>query len=153
METKFGIIEIELFEDIAPKHSANFKKLVKEGFYNKLLFHRVIPNFVIQGGDPKGDGTGGPGYTIEAEISDKVKHQRGTVAAARTGDAINPQRRSSGSQFYICVAPQPALDGKYTIFGKVIKGMDVVDKIANVARDRNDKPLEPIKMEQVYLKK
>lgn len=152
IETKFGKIEIELFPDIAPKHVANFKTLVKKNFYNGLLFHRVIPGFVIQGGDPKGDGSGGPGYTIEAEISDKVKHLRGTVAAARLGDAVNPQKKSSGSQFYICLNAQPTLDNKYSIFGRVIKGMDVADKIGNVKRDEKDKPVEPVKMEKVYLK-
>jgi peptidyl-prolyl cis-trans isomerase B (cyclophilin B) len=123
-----GIIVIELYPAVAPKTVANFEALVKKGFYNGLTFHRVVPDFVVQGGDPDGTGTGGPGYTVPGEISSE-KHVRGTVATARTGDEVNPKRDSSGSQFYICLEPQPSLDGGYTIFGGVIKGMDVVDQI------------------------
>ena len=101
--------------------------LVNKGFYNGLTWHRVVPDFVIQGGDPDGTGAGGPGYTVPAEI--KEKHLRGSLATARTGDDVNPKRDSSGSQFYICLAPQPSLDGQYTVFGGVIKGMDAVDQI------------------------
>ncbi len=129
LDTDRGPIVIELYPESAPKTVANFEKLSREGFYNGLTFHRVVPGFVVQGGDPKGNGTGGPGYTLPAEISATEKHLRGSVAMARLGDEVNPDRRSSGSQFYICLEPQPFLDGQYTVFGGVIKGMDVVDKI------------------------
>ena len=124
-----GTVVIELNTQKAPKTSENFVKLVNQGFYDGLKFHRVEPGFVVQGGDPKGDGTGGPGYDQAAEISD-LKHLTGTVAMARLGDNVNPQRRSSGSQFYICLAPASFLDGQYTIVGQVTQGMDVVQKIA-----------------------
>ena len=127
IETERGIIVVELYPEAAPKTVANFETLVNKGFYNGLTWHRVVPDFVIQGGDPDGTGSGGPGYTVPAEI--KEKHLRGSVATARTGDDVNPQRASSGSQFYICLEPQPGLDGQYTVFGGVIKGMDAVDKI------------------------
>ena len=129
IETERGTIVIELYPQVAPKTVANFEKLVNKGFYNGLTFHRVVDGFVVQGGDPKGDGSGGPGYDIEAEIKPDEKHLRGSVATARTGDDVNPERKSSGSQFYICLAPQPGLDGQYTIFGGVVKGMGVVDQI------------------------
>ncbi len=157
IETTMGTITIQLFDDKAPKHSANFRKLAREGFYNGTTFHRVIPGFMIQGGDPNSkdndrsnDGLGGPGYTIEAEIG--VPHDRGVVAAARQGDAVNPERRSNGSQFYITVAPAHFLDGQYTVFGKVVDGMDVVDKIVAVPRDQRDNPLTPVVMKKVYVK-
>jgi peptidyl-prolyl cis-trans isomerase B (cyclophilin B) len=127
IETERGTIVLELYPEAAPKTVANFETLVNKGFYNGLTWHRVVPDFVIQGGDPDGTGAGGPGYTVPAEI--KEKHLRGSVATARTGDDVNPQRASSGSQFYICLEPQPGLDGQYTVFGGVIKGMDAVDKI------------------------
>jgi peptidyl-prolyl cis-trans isomerase B (cyclophilin B) len=127
IETEHGTIVIELYPASAPKTVANFETLVNKGFYNGLTWHRVVPDFVVQGGDPDGTGMGGPGYTVPAEI--KEKHLRGSVATARTGDDVNPQRASSGSQFYICLEPQPNLDGQYTVFGGVIKGMDVVDQI------------------------
>ncbi|MGH7932211.1 MAG: peptidylprolyl isomerase [Candidatus Binataceae bacterium] len=129
LDTDRGIVVIELYPKVAPKTVANFEKLSKDGFYNGLTFHRVEPGFVVQGGDPKGNGTGGPGYDLPAEIDANEHHLRGTVAMARTGDAVNPERRSSGSQFYICLAAAPFLDGQYTIFGGVVEGMDVVDKI------------------------
>lgn len=129
IDTDRGTIVIELYEKVAPQTVANFEKLTKQGFYNGLTFHRVVPDFVVQGGDPDGTGMGGPGYTIPAEIDPKEKHLRGSVATARTGDNVNPKRDSSGSQFYICLEPQPGLDGQYTIFGGVIKGMSVVDQI------------------------
>jgi peptidyl-prolyl cis-trans isomerase B (cyclophilin B) len=129
VDTDRGIIVLELYPEVAPKTVENFEKLVTDGFYNNLTFHRVVPGFVVQGGDPAGNGTGGPGYDVEGEIRTGEKHLRGTLATARTGDQVNPQRRSSGSQFYICLDPQPGLDGQYTIFGAVITGMDVVDKI------------------------
>jgi cyclophilin family peptidyl-prolyl cis-trans isomerase len=124
-----GSVVVELYDKVAPLTVANFEKLVGKGFYNGLTFHRVVPDFVVQGGDPDGTGMGGPGYTVPAEIDPKEHHLRGSLATARTGDQVNPKRESSGSQFYICLAPQPALDAQYTIFGGVIKGMDVVDKI------------------------
>jgi peptidyl-prolyl cis-trans isomerase B (cyclophilin B) len=129
LDTDRGEIVFELYAAEAPKTVANFEKLSKEGFYNNLTFHRVEPGFVVQGGDPAGNGTGGPGYELPAEISPTEKHVRGTVAMARRGDQVNPERKSSGSQFYICLEPAPFLDGQYTIFGGVVEGMNVVDKI------------------------
>src|ERR1700675_865699 len=127
IDTDRGTVVIELYPKAAPKTVENFETLTKKGFYNGLTFHRVVPDFVVQGGDPDGTGTGGPGYTVPAEIGEK--HLRGSVATARTGDQVNPKRESSGSQFYICLTPQPSLDGAYTVFGGVIKGMDAVDQI------------------------
>ena len=129
VETDRGTFVMELYPKVAPKTVENFETLVKKGFYNGLTFHRVVPDFVVQGGDPDGTGMGGPGYTVPAEIDKKEHHLRGSVATARTGDDVNPKRESSGSQFYVCLEPQAGLDGDYTIFGGVIKGMDVVDKI------------------------
>lgn len=123
IEMATGKIVVELYEKDAPGTVANFVKLAKQGFYNGLSFHRVVPGFVAQGGDPKGDGTGGPGYTIKDEVNTR-KHLTGTVAMAKTA-APN----SAGSQFYITLAPQPALDSGYTVFGQVVEGMDVVMKI------------------------
>ena len=120
---KGGEIRIEFFPVDAPKTVENFVTLAKKGFYDGLAFHRVVPGFVAQGGDQKGDGTGGPGYKIKAEFN-KQKHLRGAVAMARSQ---HPD--SAGSQFYICFAPQPSLDGQYTVFGRVVTGMDLVDKI------------------------
>lgn len=152
LETDYGDIEIELRPDKAPKTVANFIKLTKDGFYNGLIFHRVIPGFVIQGGDPEGTGRGGPGYTIPAEITD-LKHTPGAVATARLPDQVNPQRASSGSQFYIALGTLRNLDGKYTVFGYVTKGMAVAQKIASVKRDAHDKPLTPIHIKKAYVKK
>jgi peptidylprolyl isomerase/peptidyl-prolyl cis-trans isomerase B (cyclophilin B) len=121
--TAHGDIVIELLPDAAPNTVANFKALAASGFYDGLTFHRVIPGFVAQGGDPAGNGTGGPGYTIKGEFSN-LKHERGSVAMARTADPD-----SAGSQFYICYGPQPHLDGQYAIFGQVSEGMDAVDAI------------------------
>lgn len=129
VETERGTFVIELYPKVAPKTVENFETLARKGFYNGLTFHRVVPGFVVQGGDPDGTGMGGPGYDLPAEIDPKEQHLRGAVAMARKGDQVNPQRRSSGSQFYICLEPQPGLDGQYTIFGGVVEGMDVVDKI------------------------
>ncbi|MGA7159733.1 MAG: peptidylprolyl isomerase [Bacteroidota bacterium] len=155
--TSMGDITVQLADDKAPKHAANFRKLAKEGFYAGTTFHRVIPGFMIQGGDPnsKGDdrsqdGLGGPGYTIDAEIG--LTHDRGVIAAARLGDEVNPQRKSNGSQFYITVAPAKFLDGQYTVFGKVVKGMDVVDKIVAVPRDRNDNPIQKVVIKKMTVK-
>ncbi len=118
-----GTILMELYPDVAPKTVESFLALTNKGFYNGLKFHRVVPGFVVQGGDPKGDGTGGPGYTLKAEFNSR-KHLDGTVAMAR---AQHPD--SAGSQFYICLGPQPFLDGKYTVFGQVTEGMDVVRQV------------------------
>jgi len=149
-DKSLGKIKIELYTKEAPKTTENLKTLIKKGFYDGLTFHRVIPGFVIQGGDPIGDGTGGPGYTTPAEISPNVKHIRGAVAMARQGDQVNPKRESSGSQFYICHAPTPNLDGSYTIVGQVVEGMDVVDAIAKVPTSKpGDKPLKPVVMTKV----
>lgn len=149
LETTPGNITIELDARSAPETAANFQKLVGENFYNNLTFHRVISGFVIQGGDPQGDGTGGPAYTLPAEI--KLSHRRGAVAMARLPDAVNPERRSSGSQFYIALTDLPSLDGEYTVFGQVTSGMDVVDKIAESKTDAQDKPLEPVIIKKAYL--
>ncbi len=126
--TAKGNIVVELYPKDAPQTVNNFVFLARDGFYNGLTFHRVEPGFVIQGGDPSGNGTGGPGYTIPAEI--KAKHTKGAIAMARLGDNVNPRRDSSGSQFYITLAPTPFLDGQYTAFGQVTQGMDVVASIA-----------------------
>ncbi len=149
LETNFGPIRIALRPEEAPKTTANFTKLAQANFYNKLTFHRVVPNFVIQGGDPKGDGTGGPGYTIPAEI--KLLHKRGAVAMARLPDAVNPSKASSGSQFYIALQDLPGLDGEYTVFGEVIEGMESVERIARVQTDPNDRPVEPVVINKATL--
>ena len=120
---KGGEIRLEFYPEDAPKTVENFVTLAKKGFYNGLTFHRIEPNFVIQGGDPKGDGTGGPGYKIKAEFN-KNKHDRGAVAMARSNDPD-----SAGSQFYITLAPSHFLDGQYTVFGKVVSGMNIVDNV------------------------
>ena len=120
---KGGEIRIEFYPEDAPKTVENFVTLAKKGFYNGLNFHRVVPDFVVQGGCPKGNGTGGPGYTVQAEFN-KQKHVRGTVAMARSQ---HPD--SAGSQFYICYGATPHLDGQYTVFGKVVSGMELVDRI------------------------
>ncbi|HDP67710.1 MAG TPA: peptidylprolyl isomerase [Candidatus Marinimicrobia bacterium] len=157
IETAFGEIVIEFFPLIAPLHAMNFKKLANAGYYDSTTFHRVIPGFVIQGGDifsrddnMYNDGTGGPGYTIQAEFGGK--HRRGAVASARSADQVNPEKRSNGSQFYICVQDQLYLDQMgYTVFGRVIKGMEVVDKIAQVRRNNRDRPIEDVIMRRVYM--
>jgi peptidyl-prolyl cis-trans isomerase B (cyclophilin B) len=126
--TSKGKIVVSLDANAAPQTVNNFVFLANQGFYDGLTFHRVEPGFVIQGGDPLGSGGGGPGYTVPAEI--KLPHVEGAIAMARTSDQVNPKRESSGSQFYITLAPTPFLDGAYTAFGKVTQGMDVVKKIA-----------------------
>ena len=136
------VVHIELYPEDAPISVANFIHLIKEGFYDGLTFHRVIPGFMVQGGCPQGVGTGGPGYRIKGEFSyngvqNPLKHTRGVISMARSQ---HPD--SAGSQFLIMVADAPHLDGQYAAFGKVLKGMDVLDKIVNVKRDRMDKPLE-----------
>lgn len=127
IKTSKGDIKLELYPKEAPLSVTNFKQLADMGFYNGLTFHRVVSGFVIQGGDPSGNGTGGPGYTVPAEIG--LLHKKGALAWARTGDQVNPSRRSSGSQFYIALEALPSLDGQYTVFGQTIEGMDVVQKI------------------------
>ena len=147
IDTNFGNIVIQLRPDVAPGHVENFVKLAQDGFYDGTTFHRVIPGFMIQGGDPNSkdedrsnDGQGGPGYTINAEFSD-VPHKRGILSMARAQDP-----NSAGSQFFIVVADSNFLDGQYTVFGEVIEGMDVADKIVNVERDSMDNPLEKVTM-------
>jgi cyclophilin family peptidyl-prolyl cis-trans isomerase len=153
--TKFGDIVIWLNNE-TPKHRDNFLKLSKEGFYNGTTFHRIINDFMIQGGDPNSkdddpsnDGMGGPGYTIEAEFVPTLVHNYGAVAAARTGGPSNPQKRSSGSQFYIVQNKNGThfLDKEYTVFGKVISGMEAVDKISVQPKGANDRPLDNITMQ------
>jgi peptidyl-prolyl cis-trans isomerase B (cyclophilin B) len=133
---KGGEIRIEFFPADAPKTVENFVTLAKKGFYDNLTFHRVVPGFVVQGGDPKGNGTGGPGYNIKAEFN-KNKHVRGSVAMARSSDPD-----SAGSQFYITYGPQPHLDGSYTVFGKVVAGMELVDQIHQGDRMKTMKIVE-----------
>lgn len=157
IETEYGNIIIEFFSYAAPLHAMNFKKLANTGYFNGTTFHRIIPNFVIQGGDilsrddnQYNDGTGGPGYTIPAELG--KKHLRGTVASARMPDNVNPQKRSNGSQFYICLIDLPFLDkAGYTVFGEVIRGMKTVDKIAKVRCNKKDRPYKDVIMKRVYV--
>ena len=146
-----GIIDIELNEEVAPITCENFKKLVNQGFYNGLTFHRVIPGFMIQGGCPDGTGMGGPGYCIKGEfaangVQNDLRHTRGVLSMARA-----QPMDSAGSQFFIMHQDAPHLDGQYAAFGKVVAGMDVVDKIAAVRTDWNDKPTTPVKMKTVEL--
>jgi len=154
--TNMGEIEIELYEDDAPIHTKNFVKLVNEGFYTGTIFHRVVPGAIIQGGDPlskdtnpDNDGTGGPGYTLDAEI--KLPHKRGSVASARLDDKVNPKKESSGSQFYICLRELPQLDRLgYTVFGYVVRGMDTVDKIGSLKIDARQRPNRRVVIERIY---
>jgi peptidyl-prolyl cis-trans isomerase B (cyclophilin B) len=147
IHTKFGEVTLKFIPEVAPNHVNSFIELSQKGFYNGTTFHRVVPNFVIQGGDPNSKnpdrskhGMGGPGNNLKAEFSNKP-HKRGTLSMAR---AAHPD--SAGSQFFICVADTPSLDGKYTVFGEVIKGMDVVDKIVSQPRDARDNPNDRIEM-------
>lgn len=142
-------MKLELYPETAPNTVNNFISLVKKGFYNGLTFHRVIPDFMIQGGDPNGNGSGGPGYAIKGEfvangVNNYLLHDRGVLSMARTDDP-----NSAGSQFFIMVAKTTSLDGQYAAFGKVIEGMDVADEIVNAERDANDKPLKPQVMKEV----
>jgi len=144
-----GIIRAELYPEIAPNTVNSFISLVKKGYYNGLIFHRVIPGFMIQGGCPQGQGTGGPGHTIRGEFSgngfaNSLSHTPGVLSMARSG---HPD--SAGSQFFIMHQTSPHLDGQYAAFGKVTEGLDVVDKIANTARNHNDKPTVEQKMKTV----
>ncbi len=190
IETEYGTMTIQL-SNATPQHRDNFIKLAEEGFYDGTLFHRVIKGFMIQGGDPLSRnpqpgariGTGGPGYTIPAEFVDSLYHVKGAIAAARQGDAVNPEKRSSGSQFYIVqgktfsdeelatvesrkgfrytreqreayktIGGTPFLDGDYTVFGKVIKGLEVIDKIASVETNPGDRPKKDVKMKVRVIK-
>jgi cyclophilin family peptidyl-prolyl cis-trans isomerase len=145
MQTNQGTIELELFDEDAPKTVENFKKLAQDGFYDGVIFHRVIPDFMIQGGDPTGTGSGGPGYQFEDEFNDH-KVERGALAMANAGPNTN------GSQFFIVTADAcPWLDGKHTVFGKVTSGMDVVDTISNADTGPGDKPREEIRIDSVTL--
>ena len=184
ISTKYGDMVAELYDE-TPIHRDNFIKLVKEGFYNGILFHRVIPGFMIQGGDPvsKDDtpntriGNGGPGYTLPAEFNPQFFHKKGALAAARMGDAVNPKKESSGSQFYIVegqvydnntidlfakrmgvelslaqkkayatVGGTPHLDANYTVFGELVEGLEIISKISNVTRDKNNLPKDKVIM-------
>jgi cyclophilin family peptidyl-prolyl cis-trans isomerase len=145
LHTSEGAVEVELYADDAPKTVANFEKLSRDGFYEGVIFHRVIPDFMVQGGDPTGTGTGGPGYQFEDEFN-QHRVERGALAMANAGPNTN------GSQFFIVTAEAtPWLDGKHTVFGRVTSGMDVVDRISAIDRDANDRPLTAITIERVEL--
>ena len=160
--TNLGTITIKLYSK-TPKHRENFEKLALTGYYDGLLFHRVINGFMIQGGDPFTKdtsatavakyGQGGPGYTIPAEFVPEYKHKKGALAAARKGDVANPMKESSGSQFYIVhdAAACAQLDGGYTVFGETVKGLDIIDRIAAVATDNRDRPLMPVQIKTIKL--
>jgi cyclophilin family peptidyl-prolyl cis-trans isomerase len=152
LHTSMGRIVVDFFADVAPNHVKNFKKLAREKFYDGTTFHRVIPGFMIQGGDPNtkdddpnNDGSGGPGYRLKAEFNDRP-HVRGTLSMARSADPD-----SAGSQFFICVARAEHLNGKYTAFGRAIEGMDVADKIVKVPRNEKDRPLEKVVLKSVRI--
>ena len=145
MKTTMGDIEIELFMDTMPLTAGNFKTLVEKGFYNGVIFHRVIPKFMIQGGDPTGTGMGGPGYNIKDEFTDNNRNDRGTLSMANAGP------NTGGSQFFINVADNNFLDTKHPVFGKVTKGMDIVDKIVNVPRNQMDRPDTDVMMTEVTI--
>jgi len=145
LHTNRGAIEVELFDEAAPKTVENFVKLARDGFYDGVIFHRVIPDFMVQGGDPTGTGRGGPGYTFEDEPNEH-KVERGALAMANAGPNTN------GSQFFVVTAEScPWLDGKHTVFGRVTSGMDVVDEISQVETDANDKPRDDVTIERVEL--
>lgn len=148
IKTRFGEMELVFFPKLAPRHVESFLTLARKGFYDGTIFHRVIPGFMIQGGDPntkdpsnrQSYGNGGPGYTVPAEFN-RIPHERGIVSAARAADP-----NSAGSQFFIVIDKAPHLDGKYTVFGEVVRGMDVADKIVQQPRDRRDNPLERVEI-------
>ena len=146
-----GVIRAELYPEVAPMSVRNFVNLIQDGFYDGLTFHRVIPGFMIQGGCPLGNGTGGPGWKIKGEflangVANPIRHTRGVVSMARAADP-----NSAGSQFFIMHQDAPHLDGQYAAFGHVVAGMDVVDRIASVRTDWNDKPATPVRMKSVVL--
>jgi cyclophilin family peptidyl-prolyl cis-trans isomerase len=159
-EKQFQQVVIGLYDGATPQTVANFKELCGKKFYNGLRFHRVCPGTLVQTGDPKTRwmypwidtdriGTGGPGYTIPAEIG--LKHTRGAVAMSRVDDNVNPARASNGSQFYVCLAPAPKLDGKYTVFGEVLEGLEVLEAISNEQTDSNDFPLAKIVIKSITI--
>jgi cyclophilin family peptidyl-prolyl cis-trans isomerase len=148
--------EIAFYDADAPQTSANFKKLVQDGFYKKTTIHRVFPNYLVQGGDPlskKKDrtviGTGGPGYTLRAEI--RRRHLRGAVAMGRLPDNVNPTRQSNGSQFYVCLQPIPSQDGQDTVFGQVIGGLEALDEISRLPADSNADPADRVEVLRTYI--
>ena len=145
METSMGKIELQIYTSTMPLTGGNFVKLVKQGFYDGVIFHRVIPGFMIQGGDPTGTGMGGPGYKIADEFTKSNKNLKGTISMANAGP------NTGGSQFFINVEDNNFLDTKHPVFGKVTKGYEIVEAIANVERDENDKPLEDVSMIKVYI--
>ena len=146
IETNHGTIEVELFDDSAPKTAGNFADLIEKGFYDGIIFHRVIDGFMIQGGCPSGRGTGGPGYTIKDEFGPGLAHDgEGVLSMANAGP------NSGGSQFFITLAATPWLDGKHAIFGKVVNGMDVVREIGKVPTGAGDRPMNDVRMEKVTL--
>jgi cyclophilin family peptidyl-prolyl cis-trans isomerase len=155
-ERQFQQVVLGLYDDAAPATVANFKELCRKRFYNGMRFHRVFPSTLVQTGDPKSrhgaadrSGTGGPGYTIPAELG--RNHVRGAVAMSRLPDIINPSKASNGSQFYVCLTPLPKLDGKYTVFGEVLEGLDVLDFISNQPTDSNDFPLAKIVIKSITI--
>ena len=145
METTLGPIVIELYPKQAPHHVNSFVFLAREGYYDGVIFHRVIPGFMAQGGDPTGTGGGGPGYELKAEFND-TKHTRGVVSAARTADPD-----SAGSQFFLMHGDAPHLDGKYTAYGKIVEGIEVVDKIVELPRDASDRPNDPPSIKSIKI--
>jgi cyclophilin family peptidyl-prolyl cis-trans isomerase len=158
IETAFGKIVLELYPDVAKKHCQSFVYQINEGFYDSLTFHRVVLGFLIQAGDPLGTGTGGPGYTVPAEFTTKHIHEEGTLSMARRVDPASKTGaaekgeflNSAGSQFFICTARAASLDGKYTIFGKVVEGLDVIHSIEKTVVQR-ERPVAPIYMTRVYV--
>jgi peptidyl-prolyl cis-trans isomerase B (cyclophilin B) len=145
IETSLGTVVVELYPKIAPGHVNSFVFLAREGFYEGVIFHRVIPGFMIQGGDPTGTGTGSPGYKLKAEFN-SLKHTRGVLSAARSNDP-----NSAGSQFFLMHADAPFLDGQYTGFGKATSGLDVIDKIVNLPRNSNDRPHSPATINKITI--
>ena len=143
IDTTAGPITVELWPTVAPQHVNSFVFLAREGFYDGVIFHRVIPGFMIQGGDPTGTGSGGPGYQLNAEFN-KNKHVRGVLSAARSSS-----RNSAGSQFFLMHDTAPHLDGEYTAYGQTTKGLDVIDKIVNAPKGANDRPRDPTKINKV----
>lgn len=155
-EKEFQRVVIGLHDDAAPLTVANFKELIRKKFYNGMRFHRVFPGTFVQTGDPASrhgqadrSGTGGPGYTIPAEI--KLPHEKASVAMARLPDDVNPAKNSNGSQFYVCLTPLPKLNGKFTVFGEVLEGLDVLDHISNLASNSNDFPLPKVVIKSITL--
>lgn len=147
LETSMGVVRVELFNDTMPVTAGNFEALVTKRFYDGVMFHRVIPGFMIQGGDPTGSGMGGPGYSIKDEFTRQNRNVRGTLSMANAGP------NTGGSQFFINLVDNGFLDTKHPVFGKVLDGMEVVDAISNAKRDRNDRPLTPITIKQATIER